>query len=212
MKRGKYETIKENADMCSGVPEEPKKDPVKSEINNLMLYLHDLVYLLCGFLLVFLLCFRVIIVSGDSMKCTLVDGDYLLLISSTFYKNPQPGDIIVANKASLGDSVVKRVIATAGQVVDIDFEQGIVYVDGVALEEDYVNTPTNTYEGVDFPVVVEDGCVFVLGDNRNISKDSRSPEIGQIDIREILGKAVFLILPGTDHGNSPREYGRIGAF
>ena len=140
-----------------------------------LLYLHDLTYLLAGLVLVFLLLFRVVVVSGTSMNATLLDGDYLLLLSSTLYQNPQPGDIIVATKETYnnGSSIIKRVIATEGQVVDIDFDAGIVYVDGVALDEPYTLTPTNNAEGVTFPLTVPQGCLFVMGDNRNGSMDSR---------------------------------------
>ena len=181
---------------------------------NIVLYLHDLVYLLMGLLVVFLLVFRLIVVSGDSMYSTLVDGDYMLLLSNVFYREPDHGDIVVVSKQSFDDGapIVKRVIAKEGQIVDIDFGQGIVYVDGLPLTEAYISTPTTVYEGVSFPVIVEEGCVFVLGDNRAVSKDSRSPEIGFVDKREILGKALFLLLPGTNHGLSQRDYGRIGVI
>lgn len=179
---------------------------------SLLLYLHDLVYLLAGVILVFLLLFRVVVVSGTSMNNTLLDGDYLLLISDVFYRNPQQGDVIVASKESFdnGAPIVKRVIATAGQTVDIDFDLGIVYVDGLALHEPYTMTPTNLFEGVSFPVTVEEGCIFVMGDNRNDSKDSRNPQIGQIDCREVLGKVVFLFLPGTNYGEYRWDVNRIG--
>jgi signal peptidase I len=181
---------------------------------NVVLYLHDLAYLLVGLMIVFLLMFRLIVVSGDSMYSTLVDGDYLLLLSNVFYREPEHGDIIVISKQTFDDGapIVKRVIASEGQIVDIDFAQGIVYVDGLPLEEDYISTPTTVYEGVDFPVIVEEGCIFVLGDNRSVSKDSRSPEIGFVDKREILGKALFLLLPGTNHGMSAQEFDRIGVI
>ena len=181
---------------------------------NVVLYLHDLVYLLMGLLVVFLLFFRLIVVSGDSMYSTLVDGDYMLLLSNVFYREPDHGDIVVISKKTFDDGapIVKRVIAKEGQIVDIDFEQGIVYVDGLPLSEDYISTPTTVYEGVDFPVIVEEGCIFVLGDNRGVSKDSRSPEIGFVDKREVLGKALFLLLPGTNHDLSPRDFGRIGVI
>ena len=158
--------------------------------------------------------FRVVVVNGSSMYNTLVDGDYLLLISSTFYHQPQQGDIIVASKDTFDDGkpIVKRVIATEGQFVDIDFSTGTVYVDGVALEEDYTYTKTMLNEGVSFPLRVEKGHVFVLGDNRGRSRDSRSPDIGQIDHREILGKAIFLFMPGTNGGNDPLDFSRIGVL
>ena len=180
---------------------------------NMMLYLHDAAHLLIVVLLIFLLIFRIIIVSGDSMRMTLVDGDYLLLLNNLFYHQPEQGDIVVISKQSFdnGSPIVKRVIATEGQTVDIDFEAGIVYVDGEALQEDYINNPTHNNLGTGFPLVVAEGCIFVLGDNRAVSRDSRDPMIGQIDKREVLGKALFLFFPGTDKERTPREFDRIGA-
>lgn len=179
---------------------------------SLVLYFHDLVYMMITIMLVFLLLFRVIVVSGDSMYSTLWDGDFLLLLGNVFYQEPQRGDIVVISKKSFDDGkpIVKRVIATEGQTVNIDFAAGIVYVDGNALEEPYIRDLTYVYEGVNFPLTVAEGCIFVLGDNRPVSRDSRSPEIGQIDKREVLGKALVLMLPGTNHGKLPRQMGRIG--
>ena len=181
---------------------------------SVVLYLQDLIYMLMGIFLVFLLFFRVIVVSGDSMYSTLLDGDYLLLLGNVFYQDPEYGDIVVISKDSFdhGSPIVKRVIATEGQVVDIDFENGIVYVDTVALDEPYINSLTTMNEGNTFPLTVEDNCIFVLGDNRGVSRDSRDPVIGQVDKREILGKAIFLMIPGTSHENLPRDTGRIGAI
>ena len=181
---------------------------------SVLLYLHDFVFWLTGILLVFLLLFRVVVVSGPSMNQTLVHGDYLLLINNVFYSKPKQGDIIVAAKSSFkdGEPIIKRVIATEGQWVDIDFEAGIVYVNGNPMDEPYTNTPTNLYEGVNFPLIVDEGCIFVMGDNRNESKDSRSTEIGQIDKREILGKAIFLFMPGRDPVTDKQYFSRIGAL
>ena len=194
-----------------------KTEQVQEETNlnwkqRIMLDLHDLVYILAGFMVVYMLLFRVIVVVGPSMYNTLVDGDRLILLSNTVYRNPKQGDIIVASKKSFdnGECIIKRIIATEGQTVDIDFQQGVVYVDGVGLEEDYTYTLTTLQEGVRFPQVVPEGCVFVMGDNRNSSKDSRNPQIGFIDEREILGKAVFLLMPGTHGGTEPAQYDRIG--
>ena len=199
--------ISENSETSS-------EDKALKQQKNLLSYLHDLVFGLVGVLLVFMLVFRMIVVSGPSMMQTLQNGDCLILLSSTFYTNPKPGDVVVASKASFknGEPIIKRVIATAGQKVDIDFVSGIVYVDDVALDEPYTNTPTNLYEGTEFPLVVKEGCVFVMGDNRNDSKDSRSPEIGLIDCREILGKALFLALPGVDEFTQKRDFNRIGVL
>ena len=195
-----------------------KQDRPKSEDkslkNNILLYLHDFVTLLAGVLLVFLLLFRIVVVDGISMENTLVHGDYLLLVSSVFYTEPQQGDIIVASKDSFenGEPIIKRVIATEGQTVDIDFNTGIVYVDGSALDETYTKTPTNLKEGVQFPLTVEDGCVFAMGDHRNRSKDSRSTEIGLIDNREIIGKAIFLCYPGGGEEGKDFDITRIGVI
>ena len=185
--------------------------------SSVLLYLHDIVYLLAVIIVVLLVLFRIVIVSGSSMKNTLVDGDYLLLISNVIYRNPEQGDVVVISKDSFdnGAPIVKRVIATEGQVVDIDFTRGIVYVgnslDELApLDEPYISTPTTNQEGVQFPLTVNEGCIFVLGDNREGSKDSRDPVIGQIDTREILGKVIFLMLPGTDKGHQSPDYSRIG--
>lgn len=192
---------------------EGKKKAELTWQQNLTLYVHDLMYLLAVVVVLFLLVFRIIVVTGGSMRQTLLDGDYLLLLSNTFYKEPQRGDIVVISKKSFdnGKPIVKRVIATEGQTVDIDFGAGIVYVDGAALEEPYINSPTNVSEGTRFPLTVAEGCIFVLGDNRGISRDSRDPAIGQIDTREVLGKALYLLLPGTDEGTQPQDFGRTGA-
>ena len=194
----------------------------KKETENLtwqqgvLLYLHDLIYMLSAIMIVFLLLFRMVVVSGPSMYGTFWDGDWLLVLSSIFYQNPQQGDVIIASKDSFneGEPIIKRVIATEGQKVDIDFDAGIVYVNDIALIEDYAYTPTNLEEGMEFPLVVSEGCVFAMGDNRNRSKDSRSTEIGLIDHREILGKAVVLVYPGIGEMpyGGPRDYNRIGVL
>ena len=179
-----------------------------------LIYLHDAVYLMTTVLVIFLLIFRIIVVSGGSMKMTLLDGDYLLLLNNIFYAEPKQGDIVVLSKQSYdnGAPIVKRVIATEGQLVDIDFENGIVYVDDVALEEPYTGSATTKNRGMDFPLIVEENCIFVLGDNRKVSRDSRDPVIGQVDKREVLGKALFLFFPGPDEYTMERDFDRIGVI
>lgn len=179
----------------------------------------DYLTILAGFMLAFALLFRVVMVDGDSMNQTLVDGDRLLLISNTIYQNPKQGDIVVVSTQSFrnGERIIKRIIATEGQTVDIDFENRTVYVDGVALQEAYAFFDDDDHgpmiqEGMSFPLVVEEGCVFVMGDNRNDSTDSRDPRIGLIDQREILGKVVFLIFPGNDGGQIKADFTRIGVL
>jgi signal peptidase I len=159
--------------------------------------------------LIFVFFARIISVEGPSMNPTLYDGDKLL-VSDLFY-TPKQGDIVILRKESFKDEpIVKRVIAVAGQTIDIDFEKGIVYVDGQALEEDYTAEPT--WRSLDFvgPVTVPDGCIFVMGDNRNNSTDSRSDRIGFVDVRYVLGKAYLLLLPGADPVTGKKDISRIG--
>lgn len=190
-----------------------KEKELRSWQQNVLLYVHDLMCMLLVMMLLFLVVFRVILVTGDSMFTTLWDGDYLLLVSELFCGDPEPGDIVVISKQSFdnGSPIVKRVIATQGQTVDIDFESGTVYVDGQALREPYIHNETTNEEGTVFPLTVAENCIFVLGDNRAVSLDSRSPQIGQIDRREVLGKAICLMIPGTHHGQLLPDYSRIGA-
>ncbi len=215
----------ENADLSRGInlgvfKSNQKKntpDTVNRTPANIFLdYLHDVVYILAVVLLIFTFFVRVVVVSGSSMFDTLADGDYLLLVNHPLCGELHQGDIVVASMERFeeGEPIVKRVIATEGQTVDIDFAKGIVYVDGVALDEPYTYTPTNLEQGTAFPLTVDRGCVFLMGDNRNGSRDSRYPSIGQVDEREILGKAVLLMLPGTGEGeySIPRDYNRIGGL
>ena len=179
---------------------------------NVMSYLHDLTILLAIILVLFMLLFRVVVVSGPSMMSTLIDGDYLIVLNQFFVGEPQAGDIVVISKADYdnGTPIIKRVIATEGQEVLIRNQK--VYVDGVLLNEPYIHgLPTTSPTGEDYRVIVEPGCVFVMGDNRVQSKDSRSSQIGQIDCRQIIGKAIFCIFPGAD-ATGTRDFGRFGGI
>ena len=145
--------------------------------------------------LLFMFCVRVIDVIGTSMYPTLNNSEKML-VSGLFYK-PKVGDIVVFKKDEYdpNKALVKRVIAVEGQEINMDFENGIVYIDGVAIGEDYISEPT--YNKLDFigPKTVPEGCVFVMGDNRNASIDSRKKEIGMLDTRLILGRAYYVIYP-----------------
>ena len=149
--------------------------------------------IICVLLFVFFI--RVIDVVGGSMNNTLFNNDKML-VSGLFYK-PKVGDVVVFKKDEYdpNKALVKRVIAVEGQEINMDFENGIVYIDGVAIKEDYITE--FTYNKLDFigPKKVPEGCVFVMGDNRNMSIDSRKSEIGMLDNRLILGKAYFVIYP-----------------
>ena len=160
---------------------------------------------------VFTFLIRLIGVDGHSMVPTLQDGDRLLVLTSLLDDDYQYGDIVVLRKESfLEEPIVKRVIATEGQTVDIDFVTGSVTVDGVLLHEDYINELTFTEEGTEFPLTVPEGCIFVMGDNRNHSNDSRDSRLGTVDTRYVIGKAVFLAFPGADSVTGEREWSRIG--
>lgn len=195
-------------------PPEPQKE---SWQKTLFRDAKDVLYILAIFMLVYIVCFRTVVVVGGSMNNTLINGDRLLLVSNLLYGEPKQGDVIVASKDSFrdGECFIKRVIAVEGQTVDINFHTGTVYVDGVALDEPYLHTPTIDAEGVAFPVTVPEGCIFVMGDNRGDSLDSRSPSIGFVDKREVLGRAIFLMIPGDPDGsNAPeqRDFSRVGVI
>ena len=177
-------------------------------------WVQTLVCSVLAVVLVFTFAVRGFWVDGQSMRETLQNGDLLLILNDHLCGGYQPGDIVVLRKASFRDGkpLVKRVIATEGQTVDIDFEAGIVYVDGEALEEDYIREPTWTPEGLEFPVTVPEEHIFVLGDNRNNSSDSRHKDLGPIDIRMVTGKAVFLLVPGVTADQDAREWSRAGSL
>lgn len=140
--------------------------------------------------------FRVIDVDGTSMEPTLVNTDKVV-ITDLFY-TPHDQDIIVISHAEeYNKPLVKRVIATEGQTLKIDFDKGEIYVDGVLLEEGYTmgETIRGNIPDSELPEVIPKGKVFVLGDHRDVSLDSRYTEIGLIDVDSIIGKAQFVIIP-----------------
>ena len=138
---------------------------------------------------------RIIDVRGTSMNPTLSNGDKML-VSGVLYK-PKAGDVVVFKKDEYDPekALVKRVIATEGQEINIDFDSGTVYVDGKAIEESYISELTHNKLDFIGPKTVPEGCVFVMGDNRNASTDSRKSEIGMLDTRLILGKAYMVVYP-----------------
>lgn len=118
---------------------------------------------------------------------------------SSFNYKPQRGDIVVSSQPNaIEDRLIKRVIAIGGDTVDIDFDLGVVYVNGTALVEPYVNTPTNRREDFIGPITIPKGKVFLMGDNRNGSSDSRTNAIGLVDENYIVGKAILRIYPFGD--------------
>ena len=193
--------------------EKQQEENKKENSRELYEWVQALVGSVLTVVLVFTFVIRLIGVDGHSMVPTLQDGDRLLVLNSMLYSYYKYGDIVVLRKeAFLEEPIVKRVIATEGQTVDIDFDAGVVYVDGQALEEDYINEPTCLEEGTEFPLTVPEGSIFVMGDNRNRSSDSRDSRLGTVDARYVIGKAVFMAFPGADEVTGKKDLKRIGVI
>ena len=149
--------------------------------------------------LVFSFFFRIIQVDGSSMVPPLVNGDKLIVWGAGY--TPQRGDVVIVDSyTTYGKPLVKRVIAKGGDTISIDYDAGTVEVNGELLQEDYIAAPTHLGYDVEFPYTVPEGTVFVMGDNRNESLDSRSSYVGCIDERDILGKVLLCFLPVSDFG------------
>lgn len=188
----------------------PRREKTGAEAPLLWLdLLHALVWSVVLVALCFTFFVRIICVEGISMEPALRQNDRVLVLS-TLWHAPQNGDIVVFRKDSfLSEAVIKRIIATEGQTVDIDFNTGAVTVDGTVLEEPYIKEPTLTAGDITFPFTVSPGCVFVLGDNRNASTDSRQSVLGELDRRYLLGQAVCILIPGPDE-TGRTDWSRIG--
>ncbi len=174
-----------------------------------------LITVFCAILL-FTYVLQVAVVQGSSMEPTLLNEDKLLVLQ--LCAAPAHGDIVIINsdqaalmgeqgelyfEEGLGKCIVKRVIAVGGQELDIDFESGIVSLDGQPLEEDYVNALTTvpkTGGAFAYPLVVPEGYLFVMGDNRSISKDSRYADVGLIDEDLVEGKVLMRLYPYESFG------------
>ena len=195
-------------------PEKKEKKPSE----DLFYWLNALTTALVSLVLVFTFIGRLTRVQGESMTNTLQDQQ-LLLVWSLGYE-PKQGDIVVLNKTTVehlgGVAIVKRVIATEGQTVDILYDgngYGTVYVDGEPLDEPYILEPMVLpyYDRTSFPLTVDEGCLVVMGDNRNRSADSRYASIGQIEESQVIGKVLCILFPGCGESSS-RDFGRIGAL
>ncbi len=178
----------------------------------LLSWLRMMVCVVLGTVLLFTLVLRIVRVDGASMRDTLQDGDIVIALGRHLSGELERGDIIVVQREGFnrGQPIVKRVIATEGQTVDIDFDEGIVIVDGKDLDEPYTLEPTWLEEGMEFPLTVPEDSYFILGDNRNNSEDSRSIDLGTVKRDELVGKAVLLVVPGKTAGTGKRDFSRLG--
>ena len=170
---------------------------------DLYFWLQALVMALVILILAFTLVGRIIGVEGRSMVPTLQDGDMLILQSIGY--EPRQGDVVVLTKpfGSVTSPIVKRIIAVGGQTVKIDYSAGTVTVDGVVLDEPYINQAEPMqepgYENIS-TITVPESSIFVMGDNRNHSSDSRDVDLGVVDNRYVLGRALWVLFPFGDFG------------
>ena len=196
--RGKKAKEKKQRREARDTASEEAEDKGLAARQDLYDWIQSLMAALLVCMAIFLFVVHVIDVSGSSMWPTLVDGDKML-VTGLFYK-PKQGDIVVFKTDSYDPekALVKRVIATEGQEVSIDFDRGVVYIDGSPIEEDYIAELTKTKLDFIGPQTVPEGCVFCMGDNRNASTDSRKKEIGMVDTRMILGRTWCVVFPLAD--------------
>ena len=200
------------------VPEQPEKRRPRDPVANFLFdYVEIFVWSVCMVILIFTFVTRLCSVDGRSMENTLQNGERLI-VQSIFY-TPKQNDVIVFHltkpEVGMEKTLVKRVIATAGQEVVLNTKTGELTVDGVLYEDAHkvlkdasTDQITGKYStglfyydfnlstGI-FRTTVPEGCLFVMGDNRNNSKDSRNPDVGFVDERCVLGKVVFRLYPFT---------------
>ena len=180
-----------NTEEQADVKKQPKNSKTVSNIYDIVSVVVSAVAVIA---IVFTFVTRVLVVSGASMNPTLNNGDTVAI--SSLKRSFDYGDIvIVAQPNAMHKTLIKRVIAVGGQTVDIDTEKGVVYVDGKALDEKYTLEPTYSRGNIEFPATGPVGMLFVMGDNRNDSTDSRMSVVGFIDEKYIMGKVVGRIMP-----------------
>lgn len=177
-------------------PESPGEEEKEGFRQDLFFWLQALVAALIVLVVLFTFFGRIIGVDGSSMFPTLNDRDLLLLQSIGY--DPEPGDVVVLHKdfGHVTGPIVKRVIAVGGQTVSIDYTAGTVTVDGVVLDEPYIREPMRPVVFEDIQnITVPEGSIFVMGDNRNDSDDSRDVRLGAVDERYVIGRVLFVLFP-----------------
>ncbi len=197
-----------------GIPK--KQDVIETKkdsklIDELLDWAESFVFALFIMLLIMMFAFKLVEVEGDSMEGTLSNSDRILV--SNLFGSPKPGDIVVVNCRGLDKTIVKRCIAIEGQVVEIDYNADTVKVDGKVIEEDYLSISAKDmrnlmlfdtkYFDVDngvYRYTVPENCIFVLGDNRNNSTDSRFESVGFVNLDDVIGKAIIRVFPFSKFG------------
>ena len=185
---------------------EPKKEDTAGWAGDLFTWLQALTFALVIIMIVFTFFARIIGVDGHSMEPTLQDRDMLLLQCAGY--EPRQGDVVVLHKSfsTTGEPIVKRVIAVGGQSVHIDYDTSTVYVDGEPVDDSYLGEPmvqpgSSTMQGTDWDI--PEGSVFVMGDNRNNSSDSREESLGPVENQYVLGRALVVLFPFSHFGSIP---------
>lgn len=183
---------------------EKVQDGKENLVKSVLDWIEEMVHGVAIIALVFTFLFRLVTVTGSSMLPNYRDGDIVLMASS--FTAAKQGDVVVLADV-LNEPIIKRVIATENQTVDFDPATKSVLVDGKPLDDEQfglkngiTELPNTSYPLLAFPQTVPEGCVFVLGDNRPISEDSRYQAVGMVECRHILGKALFRLLPLKDIG------------
>ncbi len=201
-------TDNEKEELSEGVIAAAQAAPEEgSLIDDLLEWCEAFIMAIFVVILIFIFFLRVVEVSGDSMNDTLFNADRILISHLNY--TPKSGDIIVCNSDGLDKVIVKRCIGVAGDVVKVDYSTGKVTVNGEEMDQSFIREPMidsgnfdKTYKTGDteYTYTVPEGTVFAMGDNRNHSTDCRWTSVGFISTDDILGKAVFRILPFGSFG------------